>query len=47
MKKSRRNLGGRHQLPITVTKKPQRNDLCPCGSGEKYKHCCINKKLYR
>ncbi len=19
---------------------PRRNDLCPCGSGEKYKHCC-------
>ena len=20
-----------------------RNDLCPCGSGKKYKKCCINK----
>lgn len=20
-----------------------RNDLCPCGSGKKYKFCCINK----
>ncbi|MDU4853614.1 MAG: SEC-C metal-binding domain-containing protein [Clostridioides difficile] len=20
-----------------------RNDLCPCGSGKKYKNCCINK----
>ena len=20
--------------------KPGRNDLCPCGSGKKYKHCC-------
>jgi tetratricopeptide (TPR) repeat protein len=20
--------------------KPRRNDPCPCGSGEKYKHCC-------
>lgn len=20
-----------------------RNDLCPCGSGEKYKNCCITK----
>ncbi|NLC12895.1 MAG: hypothetical protein GX768_02455, partial [Chloroflexi bacterium] len=19
-----------------------RNDPCPCGSGKKYKHCCIN-----
>lgn len=21
-----------------------RNDLCPCGSGKKYKNCCINKE---
>lgn len=21
-----------------------RNDLCPCGSGKKYKKCCINKR---
>ena len=21
----------------------QRNDLCHCGSGKKYKHCCMNK----
>ena len=21
-----------------------RNDLCPCGSGKKYKHCCLNKQ---
>jgi preprotein translocase subunit SecA len=20
-----------------------RNDLCPCGSGKKYKHCCMDK----
>jgi hypothetical protein len=20
-----------------------RNDPCPCGSGEKYKNCCIKK----
>jgi protein O-GlcNAc transferase len=23
--------------------KPARNDLCPCGSGKKYKKCCIGK----
>jgi len=23
--------------------KIQRNEPCPCGSGKKYKHCCINK----
>lgn len=22
-----------------------RNDPCPCGSGKKYKHCCIGKEL--
>jgi hypothetical protein len=22
-----------------------RNDRCPCGSGEKYKRCCIDRKL--
>lgn len=22
-----------------------RNDACPCGSGKKYKHCCINKPV--
>ncbi|KUO52319.1 MAG: hypothetical protein APF76_04605 [Desulfitibacter sp. BRH_c19] len=21
-----------------------RNDTCPCGSGKKYKHCCINRE---
>ncbi|MBR2386384.1 SEC-C domain-containing protein [bacterium] len=20
-----------------------RNDPCPCGSGKKYKNCCLNK----
>jgi len=26
--------------PITGTKKPKRNDPCPCASGKKYKNCC-------
>ncbi|MBQ2891874.1 MAG: preprotein translocase subunit SecA [Bacilli bacterium] len=26
--------------PVTVNKKPGRNDPCPCGSGKKYKNCC-------
>ena len=21
----------------------RRNDLCPCGSGRKYKHCCLRR----
>ena len=24
-----------------------RNDPCPCGSGKKYKKCCINKRVPR
>lgn len=23
-----------------------RNDLCPCGSGKKYKHCCLDTGKY-
>ena len=23
--------------------KPGRNEPCPCGSGKKYKHCCLDK----
>lgn len=26
--------------PIKVEDTPERNDLCPCGSGRKYKRCC-------
>lgn len=22
-----------------------RNDPCPCGSGKKYKKCCLNKEI--
>ena len=25
----------------TMNKKPGRNDPCPCGSGKKYKNCCL------
>ena len=25
-------------------KKIGRNDPCPCGSGKKYKHCCMKKE---
>lgn len=27
--------------PIIVDKKINRNDLCSCGSGKKYKKCCL------
>jgi uncharacterized protein YecA (UPF0149 family) len=26
-----------------ATPKPGRNELCPCGSGIKFKRCCLNK----
>ena len=34
--------GSEKPEPVTVraASKPGRNDLCPCGSGKKYKHCC-------
>ncbi len=22
-----------------------RNEICPCGSGKKYKNCCINSNI--
>ncbi len=28
--------------PVRSTKKAGRNDTCPCGSGKKYKKCCLN-----
>ena len=27
-------------------KKVHRNDTCPCGSGKKYKHCCLESGKY-
>jgi len=46
--------GGTRKLPknyfrqliqplVRVAKKVYRNETCPCGSGLKYKKCCINK----
>ena len=29
--------------PATAEKGPNRNELCPCGSGKKYKQCCGKK----
>jgi len=34
-------------LPVSIegatVPKTGRNDPCPCGSGKKYKHCCLEK----
>jgi preprotein translocase subunit SecA len=27
--------------PVVKAKKIGRNDPCPCGSGKKYKKCCL------
>ena len=40
------NLGGDgtvEKKPVVKTNKVGRNDPCPCGSGKKYKHCCLGK----
>ncbi len=34
------NAGGGAANPISKNKTPNRNDICPCGSGKKYKACC-------
>ena len=28
-------------MVMTTMAKPGRNDPCPCGSGKKYKKCCL------
>jgi hypothetical protein len=33
---------GNNQKPIVLEKKINRNDPCLCGSGKKYKKCCLN-----
>jgi preprotein translocase subunit SecA len=39
---------GREERPAVAQyragKKPRRNDPCPCGSGKKYKYCCMLKE---
>jgi hypothetical protein len=31
--------------PVHATPQPGRNDACPCGSGRKFKKCCLNKNI--
>jgi len=35
--------GSEFEPYVRSTKKIGRNDPCPCGSGKKYKQCCMNK----
>jgi hypothetical protein len=30
------------RAPVVRTPRPGRNDPCPCGSGKKFKHCCVD-----
>jgi uncharacterized protein len=30
-----------NSIELSATRKIKRNELCPCGSGKKYKKCCI------
>ena len=32
-----------HPDAVRAEKRVGRNDLCPCGSGKKYKNCCLRK----
>ena len=34
-----------YQQPIVKENKTGRNDPCPCGSGKKYKKCCLDKDV--
>jgi preprotein translocase subunit SecA len=36
----------RKHRPIVKDYKIRRNEPCPCGSGKKYKHCCLQSGKY-
>ena len=44
MKNFIKNEMKKEKQELTKTKELGRNDLCYCGSGKKYKKCCMNKK---
>jgi SEC-C motif len=37
----KRHLATKREAKMTLRAKVGRNDLCPCGSGRKYKKCCM------
>ncbi len=47
-------VGANHYMKMALSKGKQlvkeykvgRNDKCPCGSGKKYKHCCLKSGVY-
>jgi len=36
--------GGRTRLGVEFLEKLGRNDPCPCGSGKKFKKCCMRNR---
>jgi len=42
VKRGRRVVHGDKEL----TEKLGRNDLCPCGSGKRFKKCCLNSGCF-
>lgn len=44
-REARDKLRAEHNLELATYKNVGRNDLCLCGSGIKYKKCCLNKHL--
>src|SRR3972149_166435 len=38
------SIDGLHTVGETFMDKTGRNNPCPCGSGKKYKKCCLEKK---
>jgi tetratricopeptide (TPR) repeat protein len=41
LESSDRSFYDKSQMPVIAEKTPGRNDPCPCGSGKKYKKCCM------
>ena len=39
-----KDIKNRNKVKSTNLKKIGRNQTCPCGSGKKYKKCCLNKE---
>ena len=35
-----------HTPWVRINEKIGRNDPCPCGSGKKYKSCCLGKETH-
>ena len=45
LERRREDLSGQHRVNATIRRvqsKVGRNDPCPCGSGKKYKKCCLH-----